>query len=188
MRLTLVARFKILSIVTEFMDFRVNGAFVPNTPNQMWQTVNWKEQASFHIFCANFKNLYIHSVCPNPWGFHNCKTSYILIWRLEAADLLARWDYFFKRIIPPTFQTVFKITWENAVPGTWRAFINALFLCLLVALQFINDEGLTSDSSSLTWEYGMPFLLQSWLWSLNEITVKAFYKTVNYFSSLSYLQ
>lgn len=35
MRLTLVARFKILSIVTEFMDFRVNGAFVPNTPNQM---------------------------------------------------------------------------------------------------------------------------------------------------------
>lgn len=154
----------------------------------MWQTLNWKEQASFHIFCANFKNLYIHSVCPNPWGFHNCKTSYILIWRSEAADLFAHWDYFFIRIILPTSQTVLKITWENAVPGTWKAFINAIFLPLLVALPLINDVGLTSDSSSLTWEYSMPFLLQSWLWGLNEITVKAFYKTVNYFSSLSYLQ
>lgn len=147
-----------------------------------------KSRPHFIFFCQLQKLIYIHSVCPNPWGFHNCKTSYILIWRLEAADSLARWDYFFIRIIPPTSQTVFKITWENAVPGTWRAFINALFLRLLVALPLINDAGLTSDSSSLTWEYSMPFLLQSWLWGLNEITVKAFYKTVNYFSSLSYLQ
>lgn len=86
MRLNLVARFKILRTVTELMDFRPNGAFVQNTPNQIWQKVNWKEQASFHIFCATSKT-YIHSVCPNPWGFHNYKISSILIWKLEAADL-----------------------------------------------------------------------------------------------------
>lgn len=86
MRLNLVARFKNLSIVIELMDFRVNGTFVQNTPNQIWQKVNWKKQASFHTFLCQLQK-HIHSVCPNPWGFHNCKISYILIWRLEAADL-----------------------------------------------------------------------------------------------------
>lgn len=65
MRLSLVARFNILSIVTKLMDFRVNGTFVQILQIKYYKRLTEKSRPHY-IFFVPTSTTYIHSVCPNP--------------------------------------------------------------------------------------------------------------------------
>lgn len=62
MRLSLVARFKTLSIVTKLMDFRVNGTFVQILQIKYYKRLTEKSRPHYIFFCANFNNLYTFSL------------------------------------------------------------------------------------------------------------------------------
>lgn len=134
------------------------GHLSPKLPNK-YKRLKWKEWASFHISCANFKN-YIHSVCPNLWGFHQLNVAETLIWKLEAADC----DWL---LVPPLRRSLsIRVTLPRPACWRWREKTQCLAPgrhdgCHVSFsrnryLPLINDEGLTAsstlDSLSPNWE------------------------------------
>lgn len=74
-----------------------------------------KNRPHFLFFVPTSKT-YIHSVCPNAWGFH--KIAYILIRKLEAAENVCSPTETISQRITLSTPRLFKITWENVVLGT----------------------------------------------------------------------